>query len=296
VTITPIKIGRMALSYPHAPSILLDKKGFLEESNLNNYELKFFTSGSKASLALGVKEVDAAFLGAIIPAVANGLEAKIVAMNSNGGVQVACMTPGISSLEDLKGKKVGHIGLTASPTTIFNMAIKKMGIFKDDIELISIDRTNIILALTEKNAIDCAVFMEPLTSAAVKNGAYVAIDEKEVYNNGNYPLTFLAVNDNFVKENHETVEKLIKAHYASQSFIENNQEETLTVLGDYFKENETEISKEKLESGLSVNIFTQKISRSTLEEMMLVMKESGDIEEVIPFEDLVDCSFGLCIE
>jgi NitT/TauT family transport system substrate-binding protein len=293
--IEKIKIGRMALSYPHAPSILLDEKGFLKKNDLDNYELKFFTSGSKASLALGIKEIDAAFIGAIIPAVVNGLDAKIVAMNSTGGVQIACMTPGINSIEDLKNKKIGHIGLTASPTTIFNMAIKKAGISNNEIDFININRTNIILALTEKKIIDCAVLMEPLTSAAVENGAYVAINEKEIYNNGNYPLTFLAVNNDFIKENHETVEKLIKAQRDSQDFINNNEEETLSVLGEYFKSNGAEISKNKLKSGLLVNVFTQKIDKSTIEEMMAVMKESGDIEKIIPFEDLVDCSFGLCL-
>lgn len=289
-----VRIGRMALSYPHVPAALFDEKPFLKESGIQNYEIKSFTRGSLASLALGANEIDAAFLGAIVPAVANGLPAKVVALNGMRGVQIACVTPGIDSLEDLRGKKIGHIGPTASPTTIFRMALKAAGIPQDNVELVSINRQTVVLALTEKKIVDCVVMMQPLTGQAVKNGAYVAIDERAIYNDGNYPLTFLAVRTDFIENHRGTVENLLKAHAASQRFIRENREETLTLMARYFLGSGLEISREDLVTGLDANIFTQTVSRTIMEDMVAVMVESGIIDKAIPFDQLVDCSFGLC--
>lgn len=291
-----VRIGRMALSYPHVPAALFGEMPFLEENGVTNYEIKPFTKGSKASLALGLGEIDVAFLGAIVPAVANGLPAKVVALNGIRGAQIACMTPGIDSLEDLRGKKLGHIGPTASPTTIARMALKEAGIPQDDVEYVHINRTNIVLALTEKKVVDCAIMMEPLTGQAVKNGAYVAIDEREIYNDGNYPLTFFAVRTDFIENHRGIVENLLAAHAASQQFISENREETLALMNSYFESSGLEISREDLVTGLDANIFTQTVSRAVMEDMVAVMVESGIIDKPIPFDQLVDCSFGLCTE
>lgn len=291
-----IKIGRMALVLAHSPSIVMEKNGILEKNNIKDYEFKFFTKGDQATLALGANEIDAAFLGAVIPAITNGLDVKIVALNSTGGAQLVCMTPGIKSLADLKGKKVGTLGATASPTTILTMALNDAGISSDDVKYVHLDRTAVVLALTAKKSIDCAALIYPQSSEAIKNGAYIALDEKQIYNNGNYPLTFLAVKNGYAKNNRKMVEKLVSTLIDTQNFINENNQEALKLIGEYFEENNINQSIDDLDFGMKTNIFSPYISKTVMEKMIKAMKDGGVIENDIKFEDLVDCSFGLCAD
>lgn len=291
-----VKIGRMALVLCHSPALLFDKKEFLEKNGVDNYELKFFTKGSQSALALGAGETDMAFFGAIIPAIANGLDAKIIATNSTGGVQLVCQDPGIKSLKDLQGKSVGNIGPTSAPTSIFNLALEEAGIDRDTITHQSINRRNIVLALAEKKIIDCAVLVEPLTSEAVKRGASLALDEKQLYNNGDYPFTFVVAKDKYIKSNHDTIERVLKTHKDSQDFLTNNHDKSVKLLVQYFHENGVDSSHLEISRGLATNGFSQKISRSVMENLVRVLHKSGIIDKKIAFEDLVDCSFGLCTE
>lgn len=292
----PVRIGRMSLSYPHAPAALLDRMGILEKHGITNYEIKTFSKGSDGSLALGSGAVDIIMYGAAIPPIVEGLEANIIAMNNAGGVKVVCMEPGVETLEDLRGMTVGNIGPTASPTTIFGMALAKAGIPRDAIRHRYINRTSIVPAMTEEGIVDCFVAMEPLSLEAVKRGAYVAIDEKEIYGDGSYPLSFVSAREAYIEQHRDVVDAVLAAHREAQQFIERNPEETIAIMGEYFSDQGVSMSEDDLRTGLSANSFPQNISREVMEDMLGAMVEGGTIARAIPFDEFVDCSFGLCTE
>ncbi len=290
-----IRIGRMELVLAHTPSRVLSEKNFLEKNGIKNYEFKEFTQGSKAALALGANEIDVAFFGAAIPAIANGLPAEIIGLNGKGGVQLVCQTPEIDSLPDLKNKKIGTIGPSSSPTTIFNLALEENNnISSEDMSFMHIDRTNIVMALTEKKEIDCAVLVYPLSSEAKKRGAYIALDQKEIYNNGNYPLTFLAARKDFMEKNPELTQKLVEAHKDTLNWITENEEESVEIMKNYFTENGVEASKKDLTFGMSTNIFTPTINKQTMQNLINSMHKSGVLDKQAPVDDITNCSFGLC--
>jgi NitT/TauT family transport system substrate-binding protein len=291
-----IKIGRMALVLCHSPAVLLDREGFLEQAGITEYELKYFTKGSQSALALGAGETDVAFFGAIVPAIANGLDARIIAINSKGGVQLVCMDPSIERLADLKGKRIGHIGPTSAPTTIFRAALKEAGFPQEELQLQYINRQNIAVALTEQAIVDCAVTIEPLTSEAIKRGATMVLDEKQLYKNNDYPFTFVVVRRDYASENRASVEKLLKAHRLSQRFLVEKEASALEEIQAYFASNGLDVGLKELDKGMSTNIFDPTISRSVMEELVDVMVESDVLDERVSFEDLVDCSFGLCVD
>lgn len=291
-----ISIGRMALVLCHSPAVLLDRQGFLEQAGITDYRLKYFTKGSQSALALGAGETDVAFFGAIVPAIANGLDARIIAINSKGGVQVVCRDPSIENLADLRGRRVGHIGPTSAPTTIFRAALKEAGIEQDAVELQYINRQNIAVALTEQEIVDCAVTIEPLTSEAIKRGATLVLDENALYKNNDYPFTFVVSRRDYAEAHRQNVKKLLQAHQLSQRFLMEQEDKALEEIQAYFRSNGLEIDLAELDKGMSTNIFDSTISRTVMEELIEVMVESKVLDERIAFEDLVDCSFGFCVE
>jgi len=296
VSANEVSIGRMALVLCHSPAVLLDRQGFLEQVGITDYRLKYFTKGSQSALALGAGETDVAFFGAIVPAIANGLDARIVAINSKGGVQLVCRDPSVRKLADLRGKRIGHIGPTSAPTTIFRAALKEAGIPQDAVEFQYINRQNIAVALAEQHIVDCAVTIEPLTSEATRRGAIMVFDEKALYKDNDYPFTFVVARRDYAEANPQTVKKLLEAHQLSQEFLMNQEEKALEEIQAYFRSNGLDISLEELDKGMSTNIFDPRISRSVMEELVEVMVESEVLDEPIAFEELVDCSFGFCVE
>lgn len=291
-----VKIGRMAMVMCHAPSLLLDSQGLLSKAGLKDFELKFFTQGGLSSKALAAKETDVAFFGAIIPAIANGLEARIVAINSMGGTQVVCHKDSkVESIGDLKGKTIGTVGPTAAPTSILTMALNHAGIAKS-VDFRHFDRSKVVLAVIEKKEVECAAVLEPITSEMVSRGGRVAIDEKRLFNNGEYPFTFVVARRDFIESRRGEVRKILNAHAEALKLLNEKQDQVYPGLQKYFAENGMDVKGEEFKRAMATNIFKSSISRKVMNELIKVMADAEIIGKDKKFEDFVDCSFGMCVD
>ncbi len=292
----PIKIGRMALAMCHAPALLLDRSNLLKKAGLKNFELKYFTKGSLSAKALGAGETNMAFFGAIIPAIANGLPARIVAVNSMGGTQLVCNKDSkVKSLKDLAKTTVGTLGPTASPTSILTIALNKAGVL-NQVKLRHINRRNIVTALIDKKIIDCTSSMEPLTSSMVQRGARIILNEKQIYNNGKYPFTFVVARQDYIKNHRDKVKQVLTAHIKAQTALNNDKKTTYPLLQKYFASNGISLSNKAFKKALDTNIFQAQISKKFMTRLINVMAESKIIPKGKNFSDFVDCSFGMCVD
>ena len=290
-----VKIGYIELTLAHTPIHILHNKGILTNHGVD-YELMAFPNGGAASTALGAGEIDVAFMGlAIIPPIVHGVDAKILATNGNGGTQLVCMTPGIHSLEDLKGKKVGVHGVTSSDAIVLSLAMDEANLPVSEINIVEVKRPFQVLALTEKKSIDCLEATEPIASEVQKKGAYLAISYKDIYNIGDYPLTYLVATNNFIKNNPEVLKKIVSAHVEGTNVIKNDKESVYQIMADYFNNNGIQKTVDEIKVELSSNVFDAPVSQSVTENLVSVMQKSGLVDTNVPFNDLVDCSFGQCV-
>lgn len=146
-------------------------------------ELVEFKSSADTLVAINQGAVDIATVGYSV--VADGMSKVempleyIAGVSTKGAFLVAGKDSGISTWEDLKGKKVG--GVRGSPEYLHlagSMEAHGIKIGKDA-EFVNFQSGSDIILALQKGDIDAAVSYEPLVAAAVQNGSVVRLPEMQ---------------------------------------------------------------------------------------------------------------------
>jgi NitT/TauT family transport system substrate-binding protein len=146
-------------------------------------DTRVFTNGPLQIQALGAGDLDFGYIGPGAMWLPASGQAKVVAINTLGNADRVIAQPGITSIEQLKGKTVG-VPEGTSGDMILTLALKKAGMTKQDVKVVPMDPSTIVAAFSSKK-IDAAGFWYPAT-ATIK---------KQVPN-----LVELAKNDDFAAE------------------------------------------------------------------------------------------------
>lgn len=184
-----------------------------------------------------------------IAAIATNLAAKlynktegnitVLAVNTLGVLNV--VTPKgveITSLEDLKGKKIYTTGQGSNPEYIINYLLEKNGI-KDDVTLAFKAEGTELLSVwaTDPNAI--IISPQPVaTTLTIQNeGAKIAIDLtkewEKVDNKSALMMGCVVVRNEFLKDNKATVDKFLEEYKASIEAANNDIDTTATLCETY---------------------------------------------------------------
>lgn len=184
-----------------------------------------------------------------IAAIATNLAAKlynktegnitVLAVNTLGVLNV--VTPKgveITSLKDLKGKKVYTTGQGSNPEYIINYLLEKNGI-KDDVTLeFKAEGTELLSVwATDPNAI--IISPQPVaTTLTIQNeGAKIAIDLtkewEKVDNKSALMMGCVVVRNEFLKNNKATVDKFLEEYKASIEAANNDIDTTATLCETY---------------------------------------------------------------
>lgn len=223
-----------------------------------------------------------------------GMPAKIIAGNSLGGNYLVCMPEGVSKISDLKGKIVAVPGQMGSLATLLRLALKEAGLDPEkDVNIVAIERSLQVIALTEKKNVDCIVASEPLVSKAIKSKAYIAIDNKNLFEN-QFPEMWVIARIDIIQNNPEDLKKLLKEHMKSIKMLNENEEEAATILADYYSANDLNITLEEVLKQIKTYDYDYKINKTMIENALKTLYEQGIIEKTMPVDELMDCSFGYC--
>jgi NitT/TauT family transport system substrate-binding protein len=136
-----------------------EQEGMWEEAGLE-VETKVFTDGPTQIQALGAGSLDYGYIGPGAVWLPASGQADIIAVNTLGGADRVIAQPGITSIEDLKGKKVG-VPEGTSGDMILGLALEAAGMSKDDVELVPMDPPTIVSAFGS-GQIDAAGIFYPL--------------------------------------------------------------------------------------------------------------------------------------
>ncbi|WP_077212614.1 ABC transporter substrate-binding protein [Bacillus dakarensis] len=293
----PIKIGFSAL-----PSFylwhLIEEKGFFEEKDVE-VELVWFPVYSDSLAALNTGKIDGnsqALLDTIAP-LAEGIDLKTVFImdNSNGGDGLVA-SDGITSIQDLKGKKIGtEIGTIAHFFML--TALNDVGLKESDIQFTNLsiaDAGNAFLS----GQLDAAGLWEPSLSKAVeKKGAHKLVSSAD------YPgliSDVFVVRGEVANERKEEVEKITAAWFEGIEYLKNHYDESIEITADA-----AEISTAELDLGMQgFRLFTVDENQAafkegssyesfyyTAEENAKFLKDLEFIDEIPDFSGFVDLSF-----
>jgi NitT/TauT family transport system substrate-binding protein len=216
--LTEVKMGYVPVSI-FAPVFVAKEKGYFAEQGLD-VTLEPFPGGSdpvvltaSGQLDLGIGGAGPAFWNAI----AQGLPIKVIAPGHAEGNPVAtplmiskaaCESGAITSVADLKGKKVS-VNARGATEYWLSQALGTAGLTLDDIDLQTLAFPDAVAALAS-GAVDAAMVGEPLATKAEQDGIAVRLAT-------DFPVqdvqpTVIFANEDFLTDNPEAATGLVTAY------------------------------------------------------------------------------------
>ena len=240
-----LKLGYFG-NITHAPALVGVSQGYVAK-NLGGTRLstQVFNAGPAAIEALNAGAIDATYIGPN-PAInsyvkSKGESIRIIAGAAAGGAQLV-VKPEITTAADLKGKKLATPQLGGTQDVALRAWLGKQGYrtTTDGGGDVAINPTENAqtLKLFQDGKLDGAWLPEPWASRLVlQAGAKVLVDEKDLWEKGEFITTVLIVNKKFAAEHPDTVKALLKGHVESVEWLnEAPDAEKSTVLNAALKE------------------------------------------------------------
>ncbi len=222
-----LKLGYFG-NVTHSAALVGVSKGFIaKELGSTKLSTQVFNAGPAAIEALNAGAIDATYIGPN-PAINSFVKSKgesisIIAGAASGGAQLV-VKPGIKSAADLKGKTLASPQLGGTQDVALRAWLQKQG-FKTttdgggDVKINPTENAQ-TLKLFQDGKLDGAWLPEPWASRLVlQAGAKVLVDEKDLWDKGQFVTTILIVNKKFAAEHPETVKALLKGHVESVDWL-----------------------------------------------------------------------------
>ncbi len=269
----------------HATAIAGVEQGIFEEElgDSASLETANFDTGTEAVEAMLAGEIDATYIGpnpAINAHAQSGGEAiRIVAGATSGGASLV-VNPEIQSPEDLAGATLATPSLGNTQDVALRAWLGEQG-YETDTEgggdvSIAPQENSATLETFVSGDIDGAWVPEPwATRLQLEGEGEVLVDEADLWPDGRFVTTHLIVSTEFLDENAEAVEGLIRGHLAADDFVNGEAEEAKTVVNGGIDEiSGAALAPELIDAAWENLEFTVDPIASSLEE------SAGDAEEV----------------
>lgn len=238
-----IKIAYVGELY-EAPLFISASKNLFKSSGLDVELVKIDPKDLQNQLLSG--KIDAVTADyKIFKYLQDGLDFKLVARIQSGCMEVITENNStISKLDDLKGKTVAVEGIGNGPMTILSSIIRKDKI--DPVKDIKWKTYSVEQAkeAVSKNQVDAAVIWEPSNTNANQNYKVLYSSSKERSNYMHFSNSFIALNNNLIKNQPKIAQGLSIVWLKTAKWIEKNPKEAIEIAlkdgyikGDYESNN-----------------------------------------------------------
>nr|WP_234995697.1 ABC transporter substrate-binding protein [Streptoalloteichus hindustanus] len=222
----------------HASALIGVDKGFLaKELGSTKLTTQSFNAGPDEVSALLGGSLDAGFIGSG-PAInafakSQGETVRLVAGATSGGAQLV-VRPGITAPDGLRGRVIAtpQLGNTQDVALKKWLAEKGLAIGdgSDKVRVTNADNPRTLEAF-RGGEVDAAWLPEPWASRLVlEAGAQVLVDERHLWEGGQFPSTVLIVRTRFLREHPRTVEALLRGQLAATDWAAANGAEARAVV------------------------------------------------------------------
>jgi NitT/TauT family transport system substrate-binding protein len=222
----------------NSPAAVAEEKGLFKKHGIDA-EVKAHASGPVVSRSLQTKEFDIAYVG-FLPTfhdLARGLQVTVVAKSSYGlGSILVRKDSGVSSLKDLKGKKVAGSRKNSGNDVILRAFLLKelAGLDSEsDVQMVYMGEEGKGPAV-ENRQVDGAMTVEPFTSQHLLGGQTRVI-VNTVDAAPRHPWYVVVVRNDFLQQNRDAVVRVLRAHVEAVKFLNSNPGEANELIARAFK-------------------------------------------------------------
>ena len=226
----------------HASALVGVNKGFFAGALGSEVKLEThtFNAGGDAVTAILSGSIDATFVGpnptTNAYAQSKGRAIRVIAGATSGGAFLV-VGPRISTVADLKGKKIADPQLGGTQDVALRWFLKENGFKTDtagggDVSILPQDNAQ-TLTTFKQGQIDGAWLPEPWASRLiVEGGGRVLIDERDLWPQGKFVTTNLIVNTSFLQAHPTWVKALLEGLYSANQYLNSNPIEAQGVTND----------------------------------------------------------------
>ena len=273
---TKVTIGTARDPNLGAQIVIAREKGYFKEAGLDA-DIKYFPSGGDLMSAFVGGSVAYGSAGAtpVLTIRSRPFPLRIIAQISDiSGAQQLLVKKSVTSLDGLRGKKIGLLRGTASEA-LFNSIAKGYGFDPSSVQLVNMGPAEMITAFV-RNDVDAVALWEPHSSKARKlgdgktliSGTYdfraATPVARRVY--GDHALLFAT--ESTLKEQPAVTRSVVTALQKANDFIESNRAEATAILAK-----EYQLEPAEMEAVMDVNRYTLR-----LDEQLV-----GDVDALADF-------------
>ncbi|MEU3554810.1 aliphatic sulfonate ABC transporter substrate-binding protein [Streptomyces fragilis] len=223
-----VRIGYFG-NLTHATPLVAHRMGFLQRE-LGGTEAAYqvFNAGPSEIEALNSGSVDIGWIGPS-PAINGytrslGKNLRIIGGSASGGVKLVVDPEKITSLKDVKGKRIATPQLGNTQDVAFLHWISEQG-WKVDAESgkgdVSVVRSDnkVTPGAFAAGSVDGAWVPEPTASKLVAEGGKVLLDESSLWPDEKFVITNIVVSQKFLAEHPKAVEAVLRASVKTNAWI-----------------------------------------------------------------------------
>jgi NitT/TauT family transport system substrate-binding protein len=234
-----IKIGYPAISYNQIHIWIAKDAGLFKKQGLDA-EVIFFRGGQVATQALVAGDPPIVNIGTVVQAGLQGHDIVLIASSESAYNYSVVARPGISRVEQLKGKRLGVSGFGSASHNAALILLKKFNLEPSkDVALVVAGPTMERLAAVDGGRIEATILTPSELPRARRQGLVEVYDmldlNIEVQGNG------FATSRGFIRGQRDTVLGALKAYVESIYYIGKNKEESKRIAAKYMRTNEADV-------------------------------------------------------
>lgn len=234
----PLKEVRIAssttVSFTNLSTFYARDRGFFEKEGLDVKIIVVQTNAALAALVTG--NVDYTTLStSAIEAALKGMPVRLVAVTSQQPVWGLVVRKGISSVAQLKGKKIAVSSYGGTSYAAMLYVLKHYGLNPKDVTILATGETVSRIAALKNESVDAAIIAAPGDMKAVAIGDFkILLDVGPIYR---LPMGGLSTSLRKIKENPAEIKRVVQAVVRATRFIVDpaNKDEVLKYLAGGFK-------------------------------------------------------------
>jgi NitT/TauT family transport system substrate-binding protein len=208
------------------PLMVGAERGFYKREGLD-LELVFVRGATTAVQALLANQIHFIFsVGPQMPAVWEGNDIMLLAQQVGRPTFSLVVTPDIQKIADLRGKKIVTFGGSTAAGTKALLELNKINPDKE-VEYISLPGNEPKIAALKQGIISAALLAPPADYLAMKAGMKRLVSLADIFKDTAF--TGLAATSRMIKENPQTVKKMVRAIVRSVIHTRDNPEDALQV-------------------------------------------------------------------
>jgi len=237
-TLKKIRIGYPSLSFRQSNVWVATDVGLFKKYGLE-VEPIFLRGGQVATQALAGGDPPIVNIGTVVQADLTGFDLVLVAAVETSYDQIVFARPGITNLEQLKGKRFGISGFGAATNYAALFLMKHLNFQPKDLTLLPTGPDAERLAAMSAGKID-STFFTSYSAAPARKAGFVELLQigdlgVEVQGNG------LATSRTYAQTNHDVVKNALKGFVEAIYYIYANKKEAQRVFAKYMRTNDPEV-------------------------------------------------------